>query len=1142
MAASASSAKGPAGRGRSLSSNGGRRATTARIGKYEVEAEIGHSSIVGVFRAFDRDIGRPVMLKVLTDVADRSLIERFRREVAMAANLRSRSVIAIYEAGEHVGLPFAAMQHLGDDNLREAIQSRRPIPLLQKMRVMWQVAEGLQAAYRGGLPYVGLRPSGIALDSEGTATIQDFGIVRLSGEAEEDRRYTAPEELSSHILPDAICDIFAFGTIYFEVLTGVHPFLAGNTAERKIDIVRHEPARLRDLAPDCPEALERLVYRALEKQRVLRYQSIDDLQYDAEPILRELKRARAVALLAEARESISAENPEGAQRIVREVLELDPDNRKAQRLRTDLHDRLQSRMIQPRISTLLREAEEEAAGRRFGRATEILKSALRLDDANAEAKGLLEKVNILREQSQRCAQLLIDARQLFEAESLMEARSKALEALQVDPANSEAAEFLEAIGVAIERRDKQTRIEEDLAKAKSLLLSQSFDSAISILMELRAEAPDSPVIEHWLAHVQAQKAETERTAAAVGQVLEEVEWLLTQDRPDLAVQFLSDKTAEFPDEPNLSSRLESIEKRLPEWEKLRFLRDTLNQVTGLEQAQQWSVALTLLEEALDVCPAAGELLEAAERIKDRLRNQERRKKLTRRVELIGQKITAQAWLQAFSLIEASQAEFPDAAELQPLLEEVRRGQRRAECDGIVAEIRQCMADGETEQAEEILRKGLAALQREPALETLRDELEADKKYRDELRTAQIHFGRRQFEQSEQILIRLAAQKHAEAAALLETVREARAASEEHQFYNRGREKASKLIQEEKFDQAADLLRNLLTLFPGDAILERDLQSIGPASAQDLVPIAPAGSADIGELATIEVEKPEVPARPVLVAYVKPDFRAAAPRRLRSVEIAAVGALLVLVSASAAVWKFSRNESPAKTPAVVAAKSAQWPATVTAVAQPGAQSQTPAPTRVLSAEPEPSDGVKVASEEEKPQTKAAAQKPKPFHPPATVRSDAGRTVAALGAPPPSTIVFVSDRDVAGLPSVVAPLNAAAPAPSAVAPIKTQSTPPEVNVPPPPRPGGNFKEPKLISRVSPVMPSLAKARGMYGAVKLEAKVDKKGVVTNVNVLSGNPILAAAAKIAILSWRYEPATLNGQATDVQVQIQVVFEQGQR
>jgi len=1110
----------------SATGRGDQRPFSARIGKYEVEAEIGHSAIIQVFRAFDRDTGRPVTLKVLTGVADRPLLERFRREVACAANLRSPSIIAIYELGEHVGLPFAAMQHLGGDDLRRAIQTKRPLTLLQKMLIMWQVADGVQAAHRGGLAYVGIRPSGIVLGNDGSVTIQDFGMVRLRGVEQSDgASYEAPEESAPGFLQDSLCDIFAFGTVFYELLTGKHPFPDLNG----------EPAPLRDMAPDCPEALERLVAHALERQRELRYQSLDDVQYDAEPILRELKRSRAAALVSDAGRLIDKQELDQAQTVVREALELDPGNQEAHHTRTLLRGLLQQSTVRPRIEALLREADLEAASRRFARAVEILKAALRLDSSNLEAQSRLEQLGARLEQSQRSARLAAEARQLLDQQSLAEAHGKAAEALAEDPQSAEALELLDRIGAEINRRELEARVDEELARAKSLLLLQSFDAALEVLRELREECPDFPVVTHWLAHVETQKAEAQERASALAAALKEVQWLLDQDRPDLALQFLKDKSADFPNEPDFDSRLAAIEQILPDWEKRRFIQDSLGRAAALEQRQQWPVALTVLEEALESAPASGEILEAAERLRQRLKEQERRKKLARRLETIGQRITGQSWPQALLLIETAQAEFPDEPELQSLLEQARRGLRRSECERIVAEVRQCLADGETEQAEDVLRKGPDALREEPALEALRQELEADKKYREEWRTAQVYFGRGQYQEAEQILVRLAEWKRPEVRALLDTVRGARAAGEEENFYARGREKALKLMQQRQFEQAADLLRNLLSLFPADPILERDLQAAQMGRSEEPPAPAPAASQ------VLEAPEPPrvshaLPSRvPPPAPAVRARFRVSVPARTHVAAVASL-ALLVLVSASAAVWRLSRSDAPgpSRAPALPVRKT-----TVTRESHNPFATPQPAPPKSAPAKLELREAVPAAPDAAPPQAKTAPAVPlRPFTLPAVARADTARAVAPLIPPPPGTAVVVYESGASGVPaSVLAPVNLPAPPPSKP-PVAT----PETVAPPAPKLGGNVQDPKLISSPQPLLPEIAKARNMSGIVKLDATIDQRGTVTNVAIVSGNPILASAAKDAVMRWRYQPATLNGQPLEVHATIQVVFESSRR
>ncbi len=155
-------------------------------------------------------------------------------------------------------------------------------------------------------------------------------------------------------------------------------------------------------------------------------------------------------------------------------------------------------------------------------------------------------------------------------------------------------------------------------------------------------------------------------------------------------------------------------------------------VAALEERQQWPLALTTVEEALQSYSASAEFDRVrAQRVRDRLVEQERQNRLARRLELIGQKVAAGSWKQASALLDTTQAEFPGTPELKPLRSEVEAGLRRAECDAIVTEVRQCLADGEPDHAERILRSGLESLGHDPALAALQVEVESERHYREE---------------------------------------------------------------------------------------------------------------------------------------------------------------------------------------------------------------------------------------------------------------------------------------------------------------------------------------------------------------------------------------------------------------------------
>jgi TonB family protein len=926
---------------------------STRIGKYEVEAEIGSSSggRVRVFRALDRDTGRPVTLKLLADVTDKRRGDRFRREVACVAKLRHPNVVAVYELGEHVGLPFAAIEHLGDHDLSAAIRSQQQLTLLQKLLTVSQVVDGVRAVHRCGLAHLGLRPSAIALDSDGSATIHEFGVVRLSGGDRDDvGRYAAPEEFTTGFVADSLCDVFAFGVVCYEFLTGGHPFRGdgASASETMISILHREPSSLRDLVPECPEALERLVHRSLEKRRELRYQNFDDIRDETALIVQEVKRSQANTLWTDSRRMVGEPESDKPQRVTREPLQFPSDHDSGQPMGTELRGLLQTRTARSRVEGLWRRADEEASARRFSRAVEILRSALQLDADNPETRDRLDRMTEQLEQVERAAQLVAEAQSLVDNQSFNEAHDKVLEALERDSQSAEANQLLTVITGAIERREREAKVEKELEKAKSLLLLESFEPALAILAALRAESPDPWLIDQWIAHVQAQQRESHRQsrvqdvareteallaqqrysdaaalldaadrefpdawlltdlrtrtrealensetiskvlaqsvqlrqdeqfeealgvldaalrtypaetalvaarrelesqqqnskqAAAVRQALDEVQWLLDQDRPDLAVRFLRERSTVAANDPRLASRLDDIEKSLPEWEQRRFLHVIqdycLSRVAALEQLEQWPVALTVLDEALVACPASGEMMEAAERLRRRLQDQEKRKKVARRVEAIEQKIAAKAWTDALSLIESAHKDFPGEPQLEALTEKVHQARRRADLDTTVSEVRLHLTEGETDQADQVLRKAMKSRTSEPTLLALQDELSASKKYRDEWRKAQVLVGRRQFAEAEQMLVRLVAPDRPEVRILLDMVREARSASDEKDFYKRRREEALRLLQQGSREQAVELLHKLLVLYPEDPVLEKDLQSVHSGDVDERRPL------------------------------------------------------------------------------------------------------------------------------------------------------------------------------------------------------------------------------------------------------------------------------------------------------------------
>src|ERR1041385_3293163 len=229
-----------------------------KIGRYEILDEIGRGAFGQVYRAFDPDVNRRVAVKVLNTIGAPDILARFRNEAAAAGNLNHRNIVTIYDFGEHNGVPYIVMELVDGQDLQKTMVSRR-LSLLQKMEIMSQVADGLHFAHRHGVIHRDVKPANIMVLPDGLVKILDFGIARLNqaNAARQTRTgylvgtilYMSPEQFQEAIV-DSLCDIWAYGVVYYEILTGKYPFEAKDNASLMYKVTRLDPVRIRVLAPE----------------------------------------------------------------------------------------------------------------------------------------------------------------------------------------------------------------------------------------------------------------------------------------------------------------------------------------------------------------------------------------------------------------------------------------------------------------------------------------------------------------------------------------------------------------------------------------------------------------------------------------------------------------------------------------------------------------------------------------------------------------------------------------------------------------------------------------------------------------------------------------------------------------------------
>jgi serine/threonine-protein kinase len=650
-----------------------------RIGKYEIVGELGRGGMGVVYRGIDRQLGRAVAIKTLTEGIsnDADMLARFYDEGRKTGSFKHPNIVTVYELGEEQGVPYIAMELVDGDPLDKLIHVDEHPPMVECLRIIEELCSALAYAHRSNVIHRDVKPANIFVQPDGRVKLLDFGIARLGEKRSKDLSltraghvigtlaYMAPERLRDKPL-DGRSDIFAAGVVLYQLVSGQLPF-SGDEAVMMQRILNEQHAPLSTKRKGCPPGLDAIVDRTLAKSPEDRYTTADELAADLATMVSEIRQEEAQQLMPEAKRLMDAQDLTRAREVLLQLLKTQTKhNTEARELLAGIQKQLSQRQREEKVQQIRELAEGLLGNKELDRCLAVLDEGLEIDPANVELTKLKQRVEKEKEKQKRIGDLLRQADAARREGDYTNALSLARKALKVDKSNTKGFALLTALEKEAQEAEKRAEVKALLGSARKELNARRYTEAIELLR--KAEALDANNLELQLLMGDANAGlEQVRRGELIAQLETEVNAAGSLEQLQQASAAVREAIVAMPNESALVLLSGRVDRLIREQENRRFVDETVQTCRDLRPQQ----ALALVQKARLRLPGDERLMALDGILTERVKQQSAEERRDEYLSQAREALSAGQFGDAVRILEGCQLQGIVTEEIASLLEFAR---------------------------------------------------------------------------------------------------------------------------------------------------------------------------------------------------------------------------------------------------------------------------------------------------------------------------------------------------------------------------------------------------------------------------------------------------------------------------------------